>query len=427
MISCDRFKGVFLSIGLLLLSTGFLVAGCALMNTLISLKLKYDGKSSLLIGITAAIYFTGMLVGSLKVSRLIKLVGYVKSFTTLASVMAITTIIPGMDTNIYVLFFCRFIQGFCLAGLYVIIESWILCASSEGTRGKTLSIYMVVIYGAYSLGQFFLVENTINTIIPFCISTVLVTASIIPLSSFPVTPPLLEEHDMIELKKIYNASPSGFIGCLISGIFISAIFSIFPLYIKEIVDSTELVAVVFAITFLAGMLIQYPLGVLSDKMDRQKIQIAINATFSILLAVFAFLEYHRLINFHLLIVITIIIGMFSFAVYPISINLVCDNLKKSEIIRGAEGVSIAYGIGSIIGPVYNSFFIKTIGSYGYPVAYLMLTTFLSLLTIFLHRKSKREKQIPIEEIITPFVPYSRIEPEVTQSNPGEEITYNKLD
>ena len=392
------------------------------MNTLISLKLKSAGKPQLLIGAIAAVYFTGMLVGSLKISKLIELVGYVKSFTTLAALMAISIMLPGINENIYILSFCRFLQGFSLAGLYVVIESWVLCASSDNARGKTLAIYMIVTYGAYSLGQFFLSENTINTIIPFCISSVLVTTSIIPLSSFPVTPPPLEEHEGISIKKVYNASPAGFIGCFISGIFTSSILSIFPLYIKEIAINTHLVSIALATTFLSGVSVQYPLGILSDKVGRQKIQILLNSIFTVLLIAFAFLGYNKLVNFHLLILISVVIGIFSFAIYPISINLICDNIKKSEVIRATECLTIAFGVGSIIGPVYTSFAMRFLGLYGYEVAYLILTTFLSLFTIFMYKKSKREKQIPIHEIITPFVPYHQIDPEVMPSNSNKNNT-----
>ena len=169
-----------------------------------SLKLKMVGYSPLLIGGISAMYFSGLLFGSLKISLLIKVVGYVKSFTTIASIMAIAIILPGMNDSIFTFFVCRFIQGMCIAGLYVIIESWIICASSENNRGKTLAMYMIVLYGSYSMGQFLLSEDTILTILPFCISTIFVVASIIPLSSFPVTPPLLEEHASISLKNERN-------------------------------------------------------------------------------------------------------------------------------------------------------------------------------------------------------------------------------
>jgi MFS family permease len=252
-----------------------------------------------------------------------------------------------------------------------------------------------------------------------------VVASIVPLSSFPVTPPLLEEHSSISLKKIYNASKSGFIGCFISGIFISAIFSMLPLYIEEIADNTNHIAMAMAITFLAGVSIQYPLGSLSDKMDRQKIQIMLNVVYSILLLIFAGLQYYKFVDYNVLLLIVTVIGMFSFTIYPISMNLVCDNLKRSEIIRGTEGLTIAFGVGSIVGPIYVSLAIKIFGFYGYPISYSILTIFLAIFTFMCFDKSKNEKQMPVEEITTPFVPYSQINLSTISSN--LESNDNKVD
>ncbi len=330
--------------------------------------------------------------------------------------MAITSILPGMNDNIIVFFICRFIHAACIVGLYIVVESWVLCSSSENNRGKTLAMYMIVLYSSYSMGQFFLSEATISTILPFCISTILIIASIIPLSSFPVTPPLLEEHDSISLKKIYHASKAGFIGCFISGMIISSIFSILPLYVEEIADNTQFIAFAMAITFLSGVLMQYPLGNFSDKMDRRKVQIMLNIMYSIFLLIFAVLEYFKLVNYYVLIFIVIIIGIFSFTIYPVSMNLVCDHLKRSEIIRGTEGLTISFGVGSIIGPIYSSFSIKLFGFYGYPISYVILTIFLSCFSVFSLDKNKSKKQIPISEIITPLVPYNQIDFDSIQLN-----------
>ena len=389
MTGYNRFNKNFLPIALLLLSTGFLTAGYGLMNTVLSLKLKLAGESSVIIGLISAVYFLGMLIGSLKSSMFIRWVGYINSFAALTSAMAITTMIPGIAENTSLLVICRFIQGFCLAGLYIIAESWILNASPEAARGKILAIYMVILYGAYSLGQLFLSEDTVNTIIPFCISSMLIAAAIMPLSGFSITPPAFEKYEAMSLKRIYAASPSGFLGCVISGIFISAIYSIFPIYIEEVVHNTKRVAIVIAVTFIAGgVLTQYHLGTLSDRVDRQKIQIVLNFIFTILLCAFAILEYNKLVDFGVVIIIAAGIGIFSLAIYPISMNLLCDNLKKSEIMQGVEGMTIAYGIGSIIGPIYVSFFIDMLGFVGYPISNLILSLFLSVHTMWLYKKKR---------------------------------------
>jgi MFS family permease len=427
LINHVRLKEIFLSTGLLLLSAGLLLSGCGLMNTLLPLKLTLSGESSLLIGFISAVYFVGMLIGSLKTSVLIKSIGYVKSYTTLAAIIAIATTLPSMKENLYLWFICRFIQGFCLAGLYIVIESWILCSCSENNRGKTLGIYSIVLFLSYALGQFFLTENTIDTFIPFCTATILIVSSIIPLSIFPVTPPILEEHANIKIKKVYDASPAGFLGCIVSGCLISTIFSIFPIYIEEVVNDTQQISIILALTFLSGVVVQYPLGVLSDKLSRQKIQIVLNTMFTAFLAVFIFLEYKEVVNFYTLLVISVMIGTFSFSIYPITMNLVCDNIKKSEVIQATEVMMIAYGFGSIIGPIYSSFSMEALGFLGYPASYLTLTLFLAIFTISVHRKSTREKQIPIEEISTPLVPYTSITIDSMECSSESKTKHNKVD
>ena len=392
MLNCSKLKKIFLSIGLLLLSTAFLISGIGLMNTLVSLKFKMAGKSFLLIGYISAMYFSGMIIGSLKISKLIKIIGYSQSFITLTSIMAITVIFPSINDNMIIFSTCRFIQGMCISGLYVIIESWILASSSKENRGKILAIYMTVLYGSYSIGQFFLSKATVNTIVPFCISTILIVSSIIPLSGFPVTPPLFEEHKGTSLKMVFSASQSGFLGCLVSGILISAIFSILPLYIEDITNNTHRIVLALVLTFMSGVVVQYPLGVMSDKFDRHKIQITLNTVFSFFLIIFTILEYYKLVNYYILLFIVIIIGTFSFTIYPISMNLVCDNLKKSQIIQGMEGLTIAFGIGSILGPLYTSFAIKFFGFYAYSASYLVLTIFLTFYTILSINKLKHKKR-----------------------------------
>ena len=153
------------------------------------------------------------------------------------------------------------------------------------------------------------------------------------------------------------------------------------MHVEEIADNIQFIAFAMATTFLSGVLMQYPLGNFSDKMDRRKVQIMLNITYSIFLLIFAILEYFKLVNYYVLIFIVIIIGIFSFTIYPVSMNLVCDNLKRSEIIRGTEGLTISFGVGSIIGPIYSSFSIKLFGFYGYPISYVILTIFLSCFSV----------------------------------------------
>jgi len=111
------------------------------------------------------------------------------------------------------------------------------------------------------------------------------------------------------------------------------------------------------------------------------------------LLIFIYLQYANKIDIFVLPFITTIIGFFSFSIYPLSTNLICENLKKSEIIKGIELVMISYGIGSIIGPVYVSCSMRIFGPIGYYIAYATLTFLLLTGTIIFHTLSKSRKKL----------------------------------
>jgi MFS family permease len=140
---------------ILFLSTFLIMCGGGLFNTIFSLEIKNNSGSAMIVGVLSSLYFTGMLIGSLKISILIKIVGYVNSFLTIAAVMTIFILMPVMTLDVSIWGFCRFVQGFCIASLFVIIESWVLSSYSHKVRGKGLSHYMSALYGSYAIGQLF--------------------------------------------------------------------------------------------------------------------------------------------------------------------------------------------------------------------------------------------------------------------------------
>ncbi len=404
-----KFKPFISSNALLLCSTGLLISGCGLVNTLISLYLKYSGDSVFTIGWIAAAYFAGLFLGSLKTSFLISHVGFVKSFSTLAAVLAISVLMPGMKYNIPLWFVCRFIQGFSLAGLYVVIESWILASANDEVRGRSLAIYMIVLYGTYALGQLVINSVTVISIIPFCIACILIVSSIIPISIFPVIPPVLEENEPTNIMKIYKSCPFGLIACFIAGMLISAIFSILPVYIESVVQDSSHISFAMALVFLSGMFIQYPLGIISDKIGRNRLLILLCLVFLIFFGILAVAQYYVSVTFSYLICIIIILGVFSFSLYPLSMNMICDNLKTKEILAATEVICIVYGLGSIFGPPYFALFMKYFESFGYLISNLSLVILLGIFAIFLMKKATKHKTIAIGEMITPLIPYNQFD------------------
>lgn len=378
------------TLALVFISTFLIMCGCGMFNTLFSLKIKVNSGSSMIVGLLSSFYFSGMLLGSFKISLLIRRVGYVNSFVTVATLMAVSVVIPIISSNIILWSLCRAIQGFCVASLFVVLETWVLCSYSDKMRAKALSHYMIVLYSSYAIGQlfFFKSNSNINSDYLFCLAAILINISIIPLVSFSVVTPPVEKHVKITMQKILKASSAGFVGCLVSGMLISTIIAMLPIYIQEVNPEASSIAFIMFIVFVAGVSMQYPISYLSDRFNREKLQIFLNIGFTVFLSLFIYWQYSNKIFFSTLPFISVIIGVFSFAIYPLSTHLICDSLKKNEIIKGIELVMVSYGIGSIIGPVYIAWCMKIFGIGGYFIGYVALSIFLFISNIILRKNRK---------------------------------------
>jgi len=389
MINKKHIKKSHISYIILLISTGFLISGSGILNTLISLKLKNIGKSEIFIGKISTIYFIGMLIGALKTSDIIRKLGYKYSFIYLAIATSIVNIIQIVSKSIAMIGIARFIQGFATSVIYVIIDSWIISISERDKIGKNISLYMIMLYLSYAISQYFLIckENIIyeNGNIS-CISTGLIVISIIIMYSYNIITPKIEKKSKISIFNIYLSSKSGFIGCMVSGMMISTILTLMPIYIQKIIGSVKLIGVCMFCTFMSAGLIQYPLGILSDKINKNKIQKIMTIIYIAILICFFFIDYYKIITFNMLLFIISIIGVFSFSMYPISMNLVCEKLKYQDIIEGTQGLTISFGLGSVIGPIYSSIIMEYVGNRGYILSYIIINIVLLYFIVKDNRK-----------------------------------------
>lgn len=164
-----------------------------------------------------------------------------------------------------------------MAGLFITIESWLLVKSEKGTRGQVLSLYMISFYAAQALGQFLLSAGDLKGIVPFILAALLSSLSVVPLAMTRTATPHFEEPSALNFFQLYRISPVGIFGCFCSGLIMGAIYGLLPLYISQIQPETETIALLMGATIFGGMLLQYPVGKLSDALDRRKVILGVVA------------------------------------------------------------------------------------------------------------------------------------------------------
>ena len=396
-----------------LVSACLLMLGNGLYNTLVSLRLKTSGESDVLIGLLTSVYYLGMFIGSFNLSSVITRIGHIRSFAAFAAVLAVSTIVTGMKQDILLWVITRFIGGYSLAGLYITIESWLLNMSSKSTRGKYVALYMITLYGGQAGGQFFLSITDYQSILPFCWATILTMVAIVPISMMVSSGPQIEEPQALGFKELYKVSPTGIIGCIASGILIASIYGLLPVYFKNMGFSIDNVATLIAVTIFGGVVLQYPLGYISDIIDRRIVLISLCALGVIMCIAMVASSYFLQQNVLPLAIIAFVFGGLVFSIYPICMSHTCDFIKPNNIIEATQGMLLAYGIGSVLGPIVISYFMGLGGPQGLFISFAIA---ILIFGIFVTLRVLRSKKT-IEATPERFVSDPRTTPISSELNP----------
>lgn len=373
-----------------LLSTALFMIGNGYFNTFISIRMAALGHNELSIGIVASAYYIGLVLGALQIAKFIVKAGHLRVFASFIGLFNCVCLIHAISDNIFLWFFLRFFSGISLAGFYITIESWLLECSTNKNRGAILALYMVAVSSAQAFGQLLLDSFNSDSSLPYIVVTILLSLSIIPVavSSNKITK--YQDHDIeiISINHLAKFASGSIFACFVSGLILSTIYSLLPLLFEQVTNNSEKTAYLMFVTLLGGMILQYPIGLLSDNYDRRKVLILVSSLL-VFISVTVILVDHKNFSFEELTLIYFIFGGMSFTFYPVALSMVCDSLKSSHIVSATQSLSMIEGIGSIAGPIFASPFMKFFGAKGLTIYFTLSTC--CLIFFLLYRTIRREK------------------------------------
>ena len=193
--------------------------GNGFFNTFVGIHLVDQNYSTFIISIIASAYFAGLLFGGLLADKIIAKVGFIRSFATFASFLTTLLMINGLITTTFSWVVVRFLTGVSVAGIFVVIESWLLLFSNIKTRGKVLSIYMTALYASHAVSQYLLDLINLKTIGPFALVIILSSLSVIPVSMMRAESPKHAENTYLNPVQVLKASPLGFVSAIFGDLF----------------------------------------------------------------------------------------------------------------------------------------------------------------------------------------------------------------
>jgi MFS family permease len=342
----------------LLIAAGILLGGNGLQGTLIALRGASEGFSSSTIGFMGTAYFAGFLLGCVFITRIMKAVGHVRSFSALAAIASAGTLLLVLVIDPVMWSAVRFASGFCFAGLFTIMESWLNSGVSNHDRARVLALYRIIDIGSVTGAQFLIPVFGADGFAIFAIMSILITLSLVPVSLGDRSNPTPPESVKLDLARVWRISPLGCIGCIAVGVTNSSFRTLSPVYAEQIGMNVTNVVTFVSAGIIGGAIIQYPLGYLSDLWDRRMVLLltTIGALASALALVF-FAGSDPLTNF----LIVFIFGSFAMPLFSLSAAHANDRAGKGEFVLVNAALMLFYSFGAIGGPISASWGMQNFG------------------------------------------------------------------
>ena len=383
-----------------------LMMGNGLQGTLMGVRGAIEGFSTFDLALITSAYFLGFLGGSRVTPRIIRRVGHVRVFAFLGSLISAVLILFPVVTIPEAWMVLRVAIGFALSGVYITAESWLNNAATNETRGQTLSAYMIVQMTGIVAAQGVLSLGDPSGFVLFIIPSVLVSLSFAPILLSVQPTPAFEATRALPLGELYRSSPLGMVGMMLLGGVFAGQFGMSAVYATEAGLGLGQISVFVAAFFVGALVMQYPIGWLSDRIDRRVLILctaALGAGVSLFGAVFGQ-------SFWVLAAVAFLNGGLGQPLYALLIAYTNDYLAPEDMAGASAGLLFVNGLGAIAGPLAIGW---ALGAFGPPGFWLFMAGVMGAIALYAAwRMTQRPSAYAAEEDYEP-VSYAPVGPAVS--------------
>lgn len=344
-------RQVVFSIIALFSSLVLLIIGNSLLGTLLAVRLELEGTTAAISGGVLACYSLGFVLGSLYGIQVINRVGHIRAFACFAALATAAVLLHPLGVHPVPWGFLRLAVGFCLAGLMLVTESWINSRATTENRGTLLAIYLILFFLAAASGQFLLGLGDPRDYQLFSLAGILIALAVVPISLTRAVAPELQPGVRLGIGQLWSLAELGLAGAFLAGIVSAAFSAVAPIYAVRVGLQIEQVSLFMGISVLAAMLCQWPVGYLSDYFPRTLVILGV-AVAGLLASLAAALFGHASLV-GLFVTSAFFFGLIS-SLYAVSLALTHDALDQSQIVPASATLLLAFGLGTIIGPIGGS-------------------------------------------------------------------------
>ncbi|MCP4330505.1 MAG: MFS transporter [Alphaproteobacteria bacterium] len=344
-------RSVLLATWALFFGFAFTLQSTGLQGPLPAVRAFGEGFDTSNTGLIMAGFFAGYLVGALMAPRMIRNVGHTKVFAAVASIASGTALLHAVFVDPVVWFALRLATGFCLAGIFIVTETWLNLRSPNEVRGKIMNLYLMVTYLGWGTGALLLNLSSPLGYDLFILASVLISFGIVPILLSTQPTPSFEAPKPLGVLALYRRFPLGVGAIFMAGLAVGALIGAGPIFAHQSGFITAHVSLFMAAIFLGSLIFMWPIGILSDRYDRSRVMIAVAslAAFAALLLAATPVDIEILIF-----LLTALFAGPCFSIYGICLAITNDHLEPDEMVGGGTTLFICFSVGMILGPVIST-------------------------------------------------------------------------
>ena len=369
----------------LFLGMFMLMIGNGLQGTLLGLRGELEGFSTLELSVVMSGYFVGFLFASKMAPEMIRRVGHVRVFAALGSTISAVLIMYPVLTDPISWTLGRIVIGFCFCGVYVTAESWLNDASTNETRGQALSLYMIVQMAGIVTAQYIITRGDVGGFTLFIVPSVLVSMAFAPILLSIKPTPAFGRTKPMQVVQLIRTSPLAAVGMFLLGGVFSAQFGMSAVYGARAGFTVGEISLFVSAIYLAALVAQYPIGWVSDRLDRRILIVVValvGGAGCLAGAVFP-------ASYTLAVVSGAMVGGTSNPLYALLIAYTNDYLEKEDMAAASGGLLFINGVGAIMGPIILGTMLDGMGPRGYWVFLAVLMFAVGLYGIY--RMTRRSR------------------------------------
>lgn len=373
----------------LLVSTFFLMVGAGLAGIVLPVRGSIEGWPIYMIGLMGTGYACAFTAGCLIAPRIVRRAGHVRAFAALASLLAIMVLLHGLIVQPLFWILVRGVMGFALAGVFMVIESWLNERVTNESRGFIFSLYMIATLGAMMTGQMIMPLTDPALAAPFMLCAIMFAAAVIPtaMSRQPHPKPLTQVR--LDVRALFRTSPAAAVGVLMGGVMEGAWNNMAAVFGREIGFSPAQISALLVSTMAGAVVFQYPLGRLSDRVDRRLVMVGAGVGACLIAIAVSVTAPDRPVT---LFSLTFLLGGLIYPVYSLAVAHANDHADSGDFVTVAGGLLILYGVGTMFGPMLAAGLMEWRGPHGIFLAMGACSALLATYVVF--RMTRRRPAPP---------------------------------